>query len=229
MRRFSATETNDPNALVALACDESYFVRRQAVKNPATPAWILDLLTRASATPDLRGKGQLDPTLDGDSLRKLVGCGPWARQLVAEHPNTSSEVLNVLKDQPSLSLRLAIVEHPNAEPNTLAVLSADIEEGVRAKAAGHPQCPKDVIEVLTIAGASPDLRATDRPRQELSSEQARTLACLGQWGQFLVARNSGCPPDLLADIAKNPDWRVQSGLLDNPNTPLDVLEHLLGT
>ena len=54
MRRFSATETTDPNALVGLACDESYFVRRQAVKNPATPDWILDMLVRAGATPGIK-------------------------------------------------------------------------------------------------------------------------------------------------------------------------------
>jgi hypothetical protein len=229
MRRFSAAETSDPNALVGLACDESYWVRRQAVKNPATPGWVLDLLTRAGATPDLRGKGQFDPTLDGDSLRKLVEGGPWARLLVAEHPNTPVDVLDVLKDQPSISLRLAVAGHHRAVPNTLAVLCVDIEEAVRAKAVMHPQCPKDVIKVLTIAGASPDLRTADRPQQDLSPAQARALASLGQWGRFLVARNSGCPPELLADIAKNPDWRVRSGLLDNPNTPLDVLEHLLGS
>ena len=78
--------------LVGLACDESYWVRRQAVKNEATPPWILELLTRAGATPDLRGRQAPDPALDAVSLRRLVECGPWARELVSEHPNTSSEV-----------------------------------------------------------------------------------------------------------------------------------------
>ena len=40
MRRFAAGGTTDRDALVGLACDENYWVRRQAVKNPATPAWI---------------------------------------------------------------------------------------------------------------------------------------------------------------------------------------------
>ena len=31
MRRYAAAETTDPDALVALACDESYWVRRQAL------------------------------------------------------------------------------------------------------------------------------------------------------------------------------------------------------
>jgi hypothetical protein len=35
--------------------------------------------------------------------------------------------------------------------------------------------------------------------------------------------------DLLEDIARDPDWRVRTGLLDNPNTPIPLLENLLGT
>ena len=80
-RRFIASETDDANTLVALASDESYFVRRQAVQNPNAPEWILDLLVRAGATPDLRGRGPIDPDLDGDSLRRLAETGPWARHL----------------------------------------------------------------------------------------------------------------------------------------------------
>jgi hypothetical protein len=137
-------------------------------------------------------------------------------------------VLDVLKNQQSLSLRLVIAAHPNAAPNTLAVLCADIEEAIRAKAAMHPQRSDEVIELFISAGASPDLRTADRPIEELSAEQLHTLANLGQWGKFLAARNLGCPVELLTDIAKDSDWRVRSGLLDNPYTPLDVLEHLLG-
>jgi hypothetical protein len=48
-------------------------------------------------------------------------------------------------------------------------------------------------------------------------------------GAIFGGSKFGCPPELLTDIAKNPDWRVRSGLLDNPHTSLEVLEHLLGT
>jgi hypothetical protein len=137
-------------------------------------------------------------------------------------------VLDVLKDQSSLSLRLAVAGHLNSTPNTLAVLCADIEEEIRAKAATHPQRPENIIELLMSAGAVPSLRTADRPTEELSSEQLQTLAKLGQWGRFLAARNLGCPEELLTNIARNPDWRVRSGLLDNPHTPLDVLVHFLG-
>ena len=41
-RRYLAGQTDDPDMLVALASDESYFVRREALQNPNTPGWILD-------------------------------------------------------------------------------------------------------------------------------------------------------------------------------------------
>jgi len=227
MRRFSAAETSDPNTLVALACDESYWVRRQAVKNPATPRWILNLLVRAGATADLRGKGQPDPTLDGDSLRKLVSIGTWTRQLAAEHPNTPPDVLDELRKEASLPLRLTIAKHVNTAPATLASLCADIEEAVRVQAAAHPHCPQSVITLLMEAGAASDLQTAVNPQPTLSTEQLHTIADLGAWGRFLAARHPASPLDLLADISKDPDWRVRSGLFDNPNLPLEMMATLV--
>ena len=227
MRRFSAAETNDPDTLVALACDESYWVRRQAVKNPATPRWILELLIRAGATPDLRGKGQPDLTLDGDSLRKLTSIGTWTQQLAAEHPNTPPDVLNALKEAASLPLRLTIAKHDNAAPDTLASLCADIEEVVRVQAAAHPCCPQSVIALLMEAGAASDLQTAVNSQSALSAEELHSVADLGAWGRFLAARQPASSLELLADISKDPDWRVRSGLIDNPNLPLEMMATLV--
>ena len=248
-RRFMASATDDSNTLVALASDESYFVRRKAVQNPSTPPWILVLLVRAGATPDLRGKGEKDLNLDADSLRRLVETGPWAQQLVAEHPNTSAEVLAVLKDQPSMPLRLAVATHPHADEATLAVLCCDSEGRIRAQAVAHPNCSPELIDLLVAAGAEPDLQGVSRQVGDLSADQLIGLADLGAWGRFLVARHPGSahiitnhgkptsevskasevsPPEtLLAVIAHDPDWRVRSGLLDNSNTPEALLLTLL--
>lgn len=229
MRRFAAAESTDPDTLVGLACDESYFVRRQAAQNPATPAWILELLTRAGASADLRGKGRPDLTLEGSALRKLVEGGPWAWQLVAEHPNTPADVLEALKDQPSISLRLAIAGHPQTQSATLVFLCLDIEESIRAKAAIHPNRSNEIVRLLASAGATPDLRTATGFNHALASEHCRRLADLGPWGRFLAGRNPGCPLDLLADIATDPEWRVRTSLLDNPKTPSESLALLLGT
>jgi hypothetical protein len=226
-RRFIAAQTDDPDTLVALASDESYFVRRQAVQNPNTPQWVLDLLVRAGATPDLRGKGEVDPDLDPDALRRLAEAGPWARQLVVEHPNTSTEVLAALKDQPSVPLRLAIAAHPNSDQATLATLCCDIEDEIRAQAVANPNCPSELIELLIAAGAAPDLQGVTRSFGDVTAQQLVQLADLGAWGRFLAARHPNCPPDLLTAISSDPEWRVRSGLLDNPNTPAALVQILV--
>jgi hypothetical protein len=226
-RRFIASETDDTNTLVALASDEGYFVRRQAVQNPNTPAWILELLVRAGATPDLRGKGPIDPDLDGDSLRRLAETGPWARQLVVEHPNTPAGVLAALKDQPSIPMRLAIAGHPNADQATLATLCNDIEDTIRARAATNANCPPEVVELMIAAGARDDLLGVTRDFEHLTAEQLTYLAGLAGWGRFLAARHPDSSTDLLIAIASDPEWRVRSGLLDNHNTPEPLIQVLL--
>jgi len=228
-RRFIASETDDPDTLVALASDESYFVRRQVVRNPNTPAWILELLVRAGATPDLRGKGDRDPDLDPDSLRHLVETGPWARQLVAEHPNTSAEVLAVLAKQSSVPLRKAVTVHTNADAAILASLCCDIEDGIRTAAAMHPNCSADLFRLMIAAGATGDLQQVTRHFQHLSVAQITLLAGLGPWGRFLAARHPDCPADVLTTISVDPDWRVRSGLLDNPHCPDTIIKILVDT
>jgi hypothetical protein len=59
-RRNLARRMDDPFSLVALTSDESYFVQREALGNPNTPVWIVDLLVRAGAPPDLRSRGEYD-------------------------------------------------------------------------------------------------------------------------------------------------------------------------
>ena len=228
-RRFMAAQTDDPDTLVALASDESYYVRRQVAQNPNTPQWILELLVRAGATPDLRGKGDIDPDLDSDSLRHLAETGPWARQLVVEHPNTSAEVLAALKDQPSVPMRLEIAAHPNADRTTLAALCCDIEGGIRARAAANPNCPADLLELLAAAGATPDLQGVTRKFGDVTTQQLTQLANLGAWGRFLAARHPDCPPNLMVAISSDPEWRVRSGLLDNAKTPAALIQLLVDT
>jgi hypothetical protein len=226
-RCFIAAETNDPDTLVALATDESYFVRRQVVDNPHTPQWILELLVRAGATSDLRGKGEIDPNLDPASLQRLAETGPWGQQLVAEHPNTSAEVLVALKDQPSVPLRQAIATHLHTGAATLAALCCDIDEGVRSKALAHPNRPGDLIELLVSAGSAPDLVGVTKDFGKIIADDFALLSRLGPWGRFLIARHPGCPGILLSQISSDPEWRVRSGLLDNPNTPSNIIQQML--
>lgn len=217
VRRHLATNLESDDTLVGLACDDNMWVRREAVKNPATPRWILDLLQRAGADPDLRGRRAPDPDMPAAELRRLVECGPWAQQLVADHPNTGSEILDVLAAQPSARLRLAVAGHANAAPSTLTRLCLDIDDAIRRRAAAHPSCPAEVLDIARRAGADEVLSGVTFPIDDpLGADDLVAVAALGAWGRFLAGRLAACPSGTLAEVAADPDWRVRSAVLDNP-------------
>lgn len=226
MRRNLASRATD-DALVGLACDENLWVRREAARNPATPAWVLDLLLRAGADADLRGRRRPDPAMAPEDLRRLVECGPWAQILVADHPNTSSEVLSVLATQPNPRLRAAVADHPNTAGSTLAHLCADSDAEIRRRAAANPRRPDAIYRLLRRAGSNAELRILEHGSDdEIDPDRLLELAALGPWGRFLAARRPACPDHVLASVAADPDWKVRSALLDNHTIPDDLLEHV---
>ena len=224
LRRNLATRATD-DSLVALACDENLWVRREAVRNPATPAWVLDLLARAGADAHLRGRSAADPTMPPDDLRRLVECGPWARLLVADHPNTPADVLDVLTRQPDHRLRAAAARHANTASSTVARLCADADPAVRCLAATSPNRPDEVDDLLRRAGAADDLGGLRHDSVDrLEPDEATLLAELGPWGRFLAARQASCPVSIQREVAIDPDWRVRSALLDNEIVSDELLE-----
>jgi hypothetical protein len=224
MRRNLASKATD-EALIRLACDENLWVRREAARNPATPAWVIDLLQRAGADADLRGRRRPDLAMTSQDLRRLVECGPWAQLLVVDHPNTSSEVLAVVAAQPDIRLRTAVADHPNAGESTLAHLCADGDVTVRQRAAANPVRPNAVYNLLLRAGSDTELDKLEASHEhEVEPTQLRELAALGPWGLFLAARRPGCPQEVLAAAASSPDWKVRSALLDNHEATDDLLQ-----
>jgi hypothetical protein len=229
VRRHLATNVDAGDTLVGLACDDNLWVRREAAENLATPRWVLDLLVRAGADHDLRGRGRPDPGMPEADLRRLVECGPWARQLVAEHPNASAEILDVLATQPSARLRRAVVRHPHLAPSTAARMCADGNETIRSRAAAHPACPANVLTAMHDAGADEMLSGVAATRPERpGADELRRVAALGPWGRFLAARAATCPTELVEGAAADPDWTIRSGVLDNPETPDELVRRVAG-
>lgn len=226
IRRHVATNTSDePDILVGLACDQSIMVRRAAATNPATPRWVIELLVRAGADSELRGRRQQDPDMTPSELRRLVECGPWAQELVADHPNTGDDVLDALAGRPNLRIRTSVAKHRNTAGATLARLCADPEAEVRHLANDHPARPPAAYELLRKVGADAQLAGLDpdAPRDQPHAETLRRAAELGSWGAFLASRHPACPLDVLDTVAASADWRLRSGVLDNPAAPADVV------
>ena len=224
VRRHQAEKGDDPELFARLVCDNNFWVRREALKNPVTPEWVLKNLVRLGAASDLRGKAQVDPSLDAGSIRKTAGLGPWAGRLAAGHPNTPEDVLADLCLSLSPQVRRIVAGHPNAGKHTLTALCSDFDDEVRVKAAIHPNTSKDVKLLLESAGADTELRTVRRPDTHINTKQLRTLANFGPWALFLAVRHPECPDDLLRDALAHEDWRVRSGLLDNPDTPETYLK-----
>lgn len=217
-RRHVATNTTDePAVLIGLACDKSVMVRTEAAKNPTTPRWVLELLVRAGADPTLRGRRRIDPDMEPGELRRLVECGPWAQELVADHPNTGADVLDVLAGQPSARIRISVAGHRNTAGVTIARLCGDAEVDVRKLANRHPARPAGAYRLVRAVGADADLIGLERDAVSRSpeTETLRAAADLGPWGVFLATRHPACPSDVLDAAARSADWRVRSGVLDN--------------
>jgi hypothetical protein len=227
VRRRVARDSADPELLVQLACDESYWVRRQAADNPALPSAALEVLVRAGATRDLRGFAVPDPTLSPERIESIVSRGKFAGELAVRHPRTPAKTLAALGSEGAPSLRLAVARHPNAATATLARLCSDLEVSVRVAAASHPGRADSVIELLRIGGASADLRVAGWPLREPSPEQLVMVWDSEPWGRFLAARRPGCPQGLLTRATRDPDWRVRAGVLENAEAPDALLEPYL--
>lgn len=229
LRRHAGAASDDPAALAGLAADDSYLVRRQAVDNPATPRWVIDLLVRAGADERLRGRSAPDPSLTAAELRRLVECGPFARELVAEHRNVDPDVLNELTTDASVTIRRSVAAHGNAPAAALGRLCADAEAPVRRTAVANPNRPDDVVRMLESAGADPSLGSVRiGPVPAVSADDCRQLAQLGPFGLFLAARNPGCPGDALAAAATDADVSVRSAVLEHPAVLPEIVERITG-
>lgn len=224
LRRRAAEESADPGLLQQLACDESYWVRRQAARNPALPSETLGLLQRAGATRDLRGFATPDPTLPPEEIESLLPRGKFSVQLAARHPSTPPRALAWLAGESRGSVRLAVASHPKAPETALGRLCSDLEVSVRVAAASHPTRPDGAIALLRRGGASADLRFAGWPSREPSHAALLALWESGPWGRFLAARRPACPQRLLERAGQDDDWQVRAGLLENADVSDALLE-----
>lgn len=226
IRRAAADSSNDPSELAALLCDENLFVRRGALANPQAPSNVIDLLVRAGASADLRGKGEADPAVSPEELEHLATLGPFGRELSAAHPNSPGRLLETIAADASRAVRLAILKHPECPAGLLEAACVSMDADERRVAANHQKAPADLIKILQLAGADSQLQAVRPPQEPLAVELIERLASLGNCGRVIAAVQRNCPRPLLETIAVDDDWRVRLAVLDNPTTPTAALEHL---
>lgn len=219
-RKLEAEDPHTPpHRLAELLGDESFWVRRAALRNPNHPLERVELLTRAGARPDLAGAAPLasvDLGLDPEGLDQLARDGGFARRLAAAHPNTDVATLGRLASDPEPAIRLLIAQHPRTLRESLAELVVDEDQATRAAAAGHPAAPRDFVELL-------DRTASQCP---LSDADIERLLVLSPWTRKLLAAHPFAPPATLIDLSGHCDARIHAALAGNPATPTPALSRL---
>lgn len=224
LRRRAAEESADPELLTQLACDESYWVRRQAAQNPALPRSALETLVRAGAKRDLRGFAKPDDTLERGPIDSIARLGGFGRLLAVRHANTSGDTLAMLARDEVVSIRLEVAQHANTSAASIERLCSDLEVDVRITATRHVRADESVIARLRSAGASLDLRFVEWPDEEPGPEQLAEVWACGPWGRLLAARRPACPRSLQRLATQDSDWRIRAAVLENATLPDADLE-----
>jgi hypothetical protein len=168
-----ASHTNDEEILRHLAGDDDAGVRQTASENPNMPREFIELMLRAGCSKDLSKRVRPDLSLSAKELEPLLQSGPFARSLVALHPNasdearwqlaaqndtrywvarslfTSKEILRHLSCLLNEELRFWVATNKGCPVDILERLAFDRCAGVRKAVAAHPDMPIATLEVLS--------------------------------------------------------------------------------
>ncbi|MHC4404020.1 MAG: hypothetical protein ACYTG0_30550 [Planctomycetota bacterium] len=218
-RRAQAGDSRDPPTLAELLCDENFFVRRKALANERAPSDVVDLLVRAGASADLRGKGELDPAVSLGELERLAALGPFGRELVAAHPNAHERLLERIASEGPRSATITILKHPNCPAKLLkaACVSMDAEE--RRLAATHPSAPGELIRDQIR------VRLLEHPNvpRDLVTEAARHPHLEVR---IAAARPANAPLEVLRALAADGAYQVREIVARHPQAPREMIDHL---
>ena len=181
----------------------------------AHPAAVSPTGAPPSGTPVLSGPPP-DP-LGGDTLP----AGWVKRQLLAEDPGTSPEVLDVLAGDPDPGVRVKTAANPSAFPATLARMAADHPHVAQGQLFGEPDLR---------SATSEDVATHRQVRVNLAQNPATppaTLRALGRdaWNAVRkqAAQNNATPPESLSRLAVDAVVGVRAGTAVNQAAPAEIL------
>jgi nucleoid DNA-binding protein len=194
------------SAAATLARDKSFEVRRVLAINFRKPS-ILSILAR-------------DPEIN---IR-------WA--VLRPRGECPAEVLDLMADDESEKIRIAVAKKGNCMPATYEKLAADTDVEVRAELAQNSDCPESVVirlakdpdrrvrECLGRFGASGIFASLDPSlmhdlARDVEPEVRRT-----------IGRRKDCPVELLHTLAIDSNLDVRCGVAANESCPADLLRTL---
>jgi len=120
---------------------------------------------------------------------------------VIKNKHASPEDVKKIHEKYKNRVHLLLAKHPNASAEALTELSKSTEVGIRRDTASNPNTPVEVLECL----------AQDEDR----------------WVRGAAVKSKKLSPEFLRKM--NQKWRndgIAQYIASNPNTPMDILEHL---
>ena len=182
-------------------------MRRDVVKNPATPVALLEQFAK-----------------DDDRTVRLA---------VVDNPATPVALLEQLAKDADSDVRESVAGNPSTPADVLRALAVDNWSDVRAAVAGNPAVPADVLEALLLdPGGNLDL-APGALEDEASLKQLRAELLAGMLSGKKPSRERAygllqpeCPVPVLTRCARSSLWLERCAIAQNPGTPEKVLRQL---
>lgn len=147
------------------------------------------------------------------------------RREIARSQQTSQKLLCQLADDPEVPVRQAVAKNPKTQAAILEKLNADVPS-VRRSLAENPQIPAYLLEIIlrsdddsimAMAVANPTITPL-----ELRFHSQSSLPLVRR----NVAKNVITPPEILTQLAKDPEACVREYVAKNHQTPLRIIYEL---
>jgi hypothetical protein len=137
-----------PETLAWLLASEHEKVRAIALQNVRTPKAFYQLLAKACGDPDLRELTSSTATLTQEELRLLSQHNLFAKTIVAQHSDTTDDVLLLLAESESSQVRRSVAVRPTLPKEILQQLSRDHASEIRAALFQNPSLPEEIVSLL---------------------------------------------------------------------------------
>lgn len=212
--RSVAWSTRDPELAEALSHNQA--VIASLLHNPVTPAGVLSTVEEGASSYDLELLAE-HPNTTSEMLHRLPfasGANDKVGMLVAQQPRTGPHTLDRLADHASAEVRQYVAAHSRTEHKALIRLAADPNDLVRSIVAMNRHTP-----TTTLLGMALDANA--RVRQLVATNRRTPTAA---WKSLVVDANAAVR--VLARSWLIPEPEVRRRLASREDTGTSLLDVL---
>lgn len=189
-------------------------VRSALASHPRLTAALVEVLL-ADAMPEVGMRVMWRKDLDASTLARILERYPAHAAWVAGHKNVTPELLRVLADSTSLTVRTTVAKNPRSTREALEQISKqEMDWNVRRALAGHALTPDAVLLRLT---EDPKLRLAISERKSWPAELQVFLARDSQSDVRKAIATRGDEQAAIEVLLGDPDTGTRAALARNPH------------